>query len=184
MLIYSVLNVVHRVLKEVEGCPEGVVVLGWHVDCLRRLYADHDGCGADRVVLSEDVAGAKINCKQVVTKCALLSLVGNLATWRLGDLSSSLLCLRSALCSVPQHHPHQLTMPPKVLLLRSLPPQGQSVLQSAAAADVITLIEWTRDSGADRAWVLTELRKGGVEGVICMLNDKVRLLFLGLGVLG
>lgn len=64
-------------------------------------------------------------------------------------------------------------MPPKILLTRSLPAQGADFLYKAKADGLIELIEWTEDSAAERGWLLSELRKGGVQGVICMLGDKV-----------
>lgn len=63
--------------------------------------------------------------------------------------------------------------PTKILLTRSLPAQGAEFLIKAKADGLIELVEWTEDCAAERGWLLAELRKGAVEGVICMLGDKV-----------
>jgi glyoxylate/hydroxypyruvate reductase len=64
-------------------------------------------------------------------------------------------------------------MAPKVLITRALPSPGHELLQDAATKGLVELVEWTEDRGADREWLLSELGNGGVEGIVCMLGDKV-----------
>ncbi|KAM0755561.1 glyoxylate/hydroxypyruvate reductase-like protein [Meredithblackwellia eburnea MCA 4105] len=63
--------------------------------------------------------------------------------------------------------------PPKVILTRTLPPEGQAILDNAAKDNKIELVKWPKDSSADRKWLLAELRHGGVQGIVCMLGDKI-----------
>lgn len=64
-------------------------------------------------------------------------------------------------------------MAPKILVTRPLPPAGDIVLQRAAQAGQVELITRSEDSTAPREWVLEQLKKGDVKGVVCMLGDKV-----------
>lgn len=64
----------------------------------------------------------------------------------------------------------------RILLTRTLPTLGQSLLQRAVDAGKIELVQWKEESGAPRTWILDELNKGPVAGMIVMLTDKVRLL--------
>ncbi|GAA6021392.1 hypothetical protein JCM10207_002036, partial [Rhodosporidiobolus poonsookiae] len=66
-------------------------------------------------------------------------------------------------------------MPPKVILTRPLPPShlaGGALLTRLAAEGTIDLVRWEQDTAVDRGWLLAELRKGGVDGVLCMHNGE------------
>ncbi|ORY81240.1 hypothetical protein BCR35DRAFT_304091 [Leucosporidium creatinivorum] len=65
------------------------------------------------------------------------------------------------------------SMPSKILVTRPLPPAGDIVLQRASQAGQVELITRAEDSTAPREWVLEQLRKGDVDGVVCMLGDKI-----------
>lgn len=67
-------------------------------------------------------------------------------------------------------------MAPKVLLTRPLPAAGQTSLQKAHDQGRIDLIKRDDDSTAPREWLLTQLRTNDVEGILCMLGDKVSCL--------
>ncbi|KAK4702507.1 hypothetical protein P7C70_g3715, partial [Phenoliferia sp. Uapishka_3] len=71
-------------------------------------------------------------------------------------------------------------MPHKIVVTRTLPPGGAALLNASAASGAIEVVQWEPDTAADRSWLLTELRKGGVDGMIVFLGDK-RLLGFGIG---
>lgn len=61
----------------------------------------------------------------------------------------------------------------KVLLTRPLPDKAQQMLLSAAKAQQIELISRDHDSAAERSWLLGQLKGQSVNGILCMLGDKV-----------
>lgn len=70
-------------------------------------------------------------------------------------------------------HPITFMSPPKVVLTRLLPPEGARVLALAVASGEIDLVQWEEDRVADRSWLMGEMAKGGVVGLLGMFEDKV-----------
>ena len=78
-------------------------------------------------------------------------------------------------------------MAPKIILTRPLPAskglEGGAILDQAERDGLVTVVRWTRDEPVDRKWLIEELKKGDVQGLLCMHNgEKVRLslsLFAG-----
>lgn len=71
-------------------------------------------------------------------------------------------------------------MAPKIILTRPLPAakglEGGAILDQAERDGLVTVVRWTRDEPVDREWLMEELKKGDVQGLLCMHNgEKVRL---------
>jgi hypothetical protein len=71
-------------------------------------------------------------------------------------------------------------MAPKIILTRPLPAEkgleGGAILDQAERDGLVTVVRWTRDEPVDRTWLIDELKKGDVQGLLCMHNgEKVRL---------
>lgn len=67
------------------------------------------------------------------------------------------------------------TTPHRIVVTRQLPPQGQQLLDEAAASGRIELVQWGEsENAASKEWVLQKLGEGATSGVLCMLGDKVR----------
>lgn len=70
-------------------------------------------------------------------------------------------------------------MAPKIILTRPLPAEkgleGGAILDRAERDGLVTVVRWTRDEPVDRNWLIDELKKGDVQGLLCMHNgEKVR----------
>ncbi|GAA5873218.1 hypothetical protein JCM8547_008604 [Rhodosporidiobolus lusitaniae] len=64
---------------------------------------------------------------------------------------------------------------PKVLLTRPLLPSklaGGALLQRVHEEGKVNLVKWDNESPVDRKWLLEELRKGDVEGMVVMHNGE------------
>ncbi|KAK4047489.1 hypothetical protein OIV83_005402 [Microbotryomycetes sp. JL201] len=61
----------------------------------------------------------------------------------------------------------------KVVVTRPLPHLGSVELQNAADREFVLLVQQDRDEPADRTWLLDQLRRGDVAGIVCMLGDKI-----------
>ena len=66
--------------------------------------------------------------------------------------------------------------PTKIVLTRPLPADGAALLGEATASGAVELVQWEKDCTADRQWLLTELKRGGVVGILCLLGDRVNRL--------
>lgn len=64
---------------------------------------------------------------------------------------------------------------PTLLVSRPLPGPGAAILNEVAQAGQVKVIQWEEDSLAPRSWILDNLRKGGVDGLVITMGDKVRL---------
>ena len=61
----------------------------------------------------------------------------------------------------------------KLIISRLLPAEGQELLDKTAASGTAVVVQWKKETAAERTWILAELRKGGFTGILCMLGDKV-----------
>ncbi|KAG0655004.1 hypothetical protein C6P46_001293 [Rhodotorula mucilaginosa] len=67
-------------------------------------------------------------------------------------------------------------MAPKIILTRPLPAEkgleGGAILDQAERDGLVTVVRWTRDEPVDRTWLIDELKKGDVQGLLCMHNGE------------
>lgn len=66
-------------------------------------------------------------------------------------------------------------MAPKVLVTRLLPDKAQDMLYEAERSGQIELVARKEDSAAERSWLMQQLKDGSINGILCMLGDKVLL---------
>ncbi|KAM0790330.1 hypothetical protein ACM66B_003215 [Microbotryomycetes sp. NB124-2] len=63
--------------------------------------------------------------------------------------------------------------PPKIVVTRPLPDLGSVELHRAVDAGLITVVQQQKDEPADRTWLVEQLGKGDVAGLVCMLGDNI-----------
>jgi len=62
---------------------------------------------------------------------------------------------------------------PTLLVSRPLPGPGAELLKQVTEAGTVKVVQWEDDSLAPREWILDNLKKGGVDGLVIMMGDKV-----------
>ncbi|KAL8283104.1 hypothetical protein RQP46_005882 [Phenoliferia psychrophenolica] len=63
--------------------------------------------------------------------------------------------------------------PIKIIISRSLPQEGQALVDQSIASGAVEVVQWPKESSAEREWYLAQLKKGGFAGILCMLGDKI-----------
>lgn len=71
--------------------------------------------------------------------------------------------------------------PPTLLVSRPLPGPGAALLKQVNESGQAKVIQWEKDSLAPRDWILDNLKKEKVDGVVITMGDKVSFRPGGVG---